>query len=327
MQSNDHHINITMVKDNERMGSFRQNRRKSVDSVTSATNSCTSSADDADQYSYVSDHISFVSAITMDDALAVSDRLTLSDRYQYRLDPRLHSLAETRMFEGMEELEQDDDGVDDCSLPTTNYNRFTDLSNRTDTALCAVPCRRLSLSYRECEYTTELKDDARPLALPCRRLSASDRTDYSTDLEYIKSSSSELDLHSSLYDKSSATDLDYRSIQESGGDGSTFFLDDDDEEPDFDNVSKLMDGNSHPLHEGLDDLEDHFERVVIGGEEEPQKLPRHHLMSPPRRNYRKNNSRIVLPVKEGSAIVDYSRTGVASRSLDLLDIFGEERCH
>ncbi|CAJ1967454.1 unnamed protein product [Cylindrotheca closterium] len=139
-------------------------------------------------------HISFVSAITMDDALTASDRLSLSDRHQYQLDPRLHSLEELDRASDPE-VERMEKCFDKLAFSEhSNASRFADSLEGADPKLCGVPRRRISTSFR---------------------------STYSSDLEFIKSSSTNLDLLNAILDnnnlvddqKSSSSDLDYRTSE------------------------------------------------------------------------------------------------------------------
>ncbi|CAJ1955970.1 unnamed protein product [Cylindrotheca closterium] len=274
----------------ERKSSVRPIKPSSEETVTSATySSCTSLEED---------HFSYVSAITMDDEFGVSDRFTISDRYQYRLDPRLHSLKEQKRSS---DPEMEEEQAKRQILPVTNMNRFSSVAEAADTKLCAAPRRRLSMSYRSA-YSKSYDSLDSTCGNGESASSILTRSARSGSVDSCLSSAS--------------TDLDYRNSQQ--WHNSTFFLSEDNLDL---GISERFDENeendvSHssyeePLHEELEyDL-------PLGGESE-SKLPiSHHEDTAPRRNYRRHG-------KCNPPVYGYSRSGISSQSLDLLDVFGDQ---
>lgn len=295
------------LSEDECKSSVRPFKPSSQDTVTSATGtSCTSHTADDDQ-------ISFVSAITLDDALGVSDRMTISDRYQYRLDPRLHSLQETKRASGSD--------VEQRSITVTNTNRFSSVSEGGETQLCPKPRRKLSMSYRSA-YSNSLDS---VLSTPNSSLvSLVERGDHeesgpngeldllhasgASSLSYCqRPSSSELD-----YRTSASSDLDYRSSDHGDISKSSFFL--EEENLDVNEYDQSSSSFEEPLAGVLDGPE---YDLPLGGESETKLPISQHQDTAPRRNYHSK-------VKSTSPVYGYSRSGVSSQSLDLLDVFGDK---
>ncbi|CAJ1967456.1 unnamed protein product [Cylindrotheca closterium] len=263
------------------------------------------------------DHFSYVSGITMDDALAASDRLTLSDRHQYRLDPRLHSLRELERASDQamgkcfdESLRFSDRTNETLRLSDrTNESRFSGASEGACTQLCPLPRRRLSMSYRSAY--------SRSSSSNLEHLHGSLDSTYSDHQEsaYCNlSRSSSVD--SCLSQQTSCSgDVDYRT-SETWNHSSCFLSEDKlDLSQHFDENDESHSSFEESLHGGVLDGPEY--ELPLGGEDE-SRLPISHEDTAPRRNYHRKG-------KSAPSAYGYSRTGVSSQSLDLLDVFGD-RC-
>lgn len=290
---------------------------RSQDSLTRSTRSCESFTTEDYESSDLPDfHSSFVSTITMDDALGVSDRFAGSERYQYRLDPRMTSLAEQKRNSSGLDSEEIQQTMLDASIPPTNFNRFSTTAGASDTL--TAPLRRLSLSHRS-SYTAEL-EAIRNMSLGSsshHRSSSADSLDYRgsghrkvssrsksafTDSGHLRLSSH----HKSFTSSDDSSDFEYRT--EDFADNS-FFLDEDN----LGHVEEASDesNSSHdPLHGDLSYVE-HEEGL---NDEQDELENHHHTSSAPRRNYHQKTVSPSMPCH---------RSGLSNQSLDLLDIFGD----
>ncbi|KAL3932372.1 MAG: hypothetical protein SGBAC_010877 [Bacillariaceae sp.] len=285
----------TMNKD-ERKSPAGPSRPLSEDAVTKSMCRCDS---------FEEDHFSVVSGITMDDALGISYRLDSSDRYQYRLDPRLHSLKEQK-WASDPELEDTQQRFDTAlRFPGTTVSRF--FSEGADTKLCAAPLRRLSMSYRSA-YKSSSSDLLDQLGSSHHKstdgnldhLGSSHHKSTNSNLDLLTSSHhkatfSNLDfVRSSSQHESASGDLDYRTSEQWSD--SSFFL--DEECLEFGEHVYENDESSSSFEEPLlGKLEALEEQTVedLKGESEPHNTPC--PCAEPRRSYHKS-SRANVPISE-----------------------------